>query len=92
MKPLISAMLLISAVALPTQAQQQGTVIGSGGVNSQTYNSNDYKPRQRYVCVVPQSQSSNQQYPNVCRAQEGRVGGRCRCSGVTGNGTLQLGN
>lgn len=89
---LISAMLVIAAATFPAQAQQQGTIIGSGGVNSQSYNTNDYKPRQRYVCVVPPAQSSNQQYPNVCRAQEGRVGERCRCDGVTGNGTLQLAN
>lgn len=92
MKRLISAALIIVASAMTAGAQQGGTVIGGGGVNTRTDNSNDYKPRQRYVCVVPQPQSSSQQYPNVCRATEGRVGGRCRCDGVTGNGTLQLAN
>lgn len=92
MKRVMLATLMAVASGFSAHAQQQGTVIGSGGVNSQTYSTNDYKPRQRYVCVVPQQQSANQQYPNVCRAQEGRVGGRCRCDGVTGNGTLQLGN
>lgn len=63
----------------------------SRGPNTRVINENDYKPRQRYVCVVPAPDSAKQKYPNVCRAQEGRVGGRCRCDGVVGNGTLQLG-
>lgn len=76
------ALLLMASVAAMAQ---------STGPNTRVINENDYKPRQRYVCVVPAQDSAKQKYPNVCRAQEGRVGGRCRCDGVVGNGTLQLG-
>jgi hypothetical protein len=70
-----------------------GSVLAQDGPNTRVYtnDNNSGKPRQRYVCVVPQPDSAQSQYPNVCRADAGRVGGRCRCSGVTGNGTLQLG-
>jgi hypothetical protein len=46
--------------------------------------------RQRYVCVVPPRQSDDRTRPYVCRADEGRVGGTCRCSNVTGTGRLDL--
>jgi hypothetical protein len=46
--------------------------------------------RQRYVCVVQPRQSDDRDRPYVCRADEGRVGGTCRCSGVTGTGRLDL--
>lgn len=81
----------ILALSMAALIAGVGVSFAQQGPDTRTYNSNDYKPRQRYVCVVPPSESSGQKYPNVCRAQEGRVGGRCRCSGVTGNGTLQLG-
>jgi hypothetical protein len=50
------------------------------------------RPRDRYVCVVPPQQSDDRQRPYVCRANEGRVGGTCRCPNVTGNGRLDLDN
>jgi hypothetical protein len=46
--------------------------------------------RQRYVCVVQPRQSDDRNRPYVCRADEGRVGGTCRCSNVTGTGRLDL--
>jgi hypothetical protein len=46
--------------------------------------------RQRYVCVVPPRQSDDRTRPYICRADEGRVGGTCRCSNVTGTGRLDL--
>ena len=53
--------------------------------------SNDRRPRpQRYVCVVQPRQSDDRNRPYVCRADAGRVGGTCRCSGVTGTGRLDL--
>jgi hypothetical protein len=68
-----------------------GSVLAQDGPNTRVYTNGNDQPRQRYVCVVPQPDSAKSQYPNVCRAAEGRVGGRCRCPNVTGNGTLQLG-
>ncbi|MGK6313916.1 hypothetical protein [Neorhizobium sp. DT-125] len=51
----------------------------------------DRRPRpQRYVCVVPPRQSDDRNRPYVCRADAGRVGGRCRCPNVVGNGRLDL--
>jgi hypothetical protein len=74
------SMLLMTATGLFAQE----------GPNARVYTNDNDKPRQRYVCVVPQPDSAQSQYPNICRAEAGRVGGRCRCSGVTGSGTLQL--
>lgn len=45
---------------------------------------------QRYVCVVPPRESDDRNRPFVCRADAGRVGGRCRCPNVVGNGRLDL--
>ncbi|WP_105381661.1 hypothetical protein [Neorhizobium alkalisoli] len=45
---------------------------------------------QRYVCVVPPRESDDRNRPYVCRADAGRVGGRCRCPNVVGNGRLDL--
>jgi hypothetical protein len=45
---------------------------------------------QRYVCVVSPPPSVDRRRPYVCNAEPGRVGGRCRCSGVVGSGTLDL--
>ena len=84
-------MLRVSAGLAMVLMTATGVLAQTSGPNSRVINENDYKPRQRYVCVVPPQDSARQNYPNVCRAQEGRVGGRCRCNGVVGNGTLQLG-
>ncbi len=43
---------------------------------------------QRYICVVDQSGSIGGGGQVSCPANPGRVGGRCRCSNVTGSGTL----
>lgn len=48
-----------------------------------------YRP-QRYVCVVSPPPSMDRRRPFVCNADPGRVGSRCRCSGVVGNGRLDL--
>ncbi|WP_052183148.1 hypothetical protein [Rhizobium sp. YS-1r] len=59
-----------------------------GNTQSRT---DDRPPRpQRYVCVVPPRQSDDRTRPYVCRADAGRVGGRCRCPNVVGSGTLDL--
>ena len=53
------ALLLVASSAAMAQ---------STGPNTRVINENDYKPRQRYVCVVPSQDSTKQKYPNVCRA------------------------
>ena len=67
------------------------TLAQTAGPNTRVYSGNDDRQRQRYVCVVPAPRSADRSTPSVCRASEGRVGGRCRCDNVTGSGTLQLG-
>lgn len=44
--------------------------------------------QQRYICVVDQSGNVGGGGEVSCPAKPGRVGGRCRCSNVTGSGTL----
>jgi hypothetical protein len=61
----------------------------SSGPNTRVYNDNDFKPRARFVCVIDPPKSADRTRPYTCRAPEGRAGGRCRCDGVTGNGTLR---
>jgi hypothetical protein len=46
--------------------------------------------RDRYVCVVEPPHSSDRRRSYVCDARPGRVGERCRCSGVVGSGRLNL--
>lgn len=76
------ALLLLTAAAAAAQ---------TSGPNTRVDTNNSERPRQRYVCVVPAPDSAQQNQPNVCRAQAGRVGGSCRCNGVVGSGTLRLG-
>jgi hypothetical protein len=66
-----------------------GVLAQSSGPNTRVYNDNDFKPRPRFVCVIDPPKSSDRTRPYTCRAPEGRAGGRCRCDGVTGNGTLR---
>lgn len=61
------------------------------GPNTRVYNDKDFQPRQRYYCVIDPPKSVGTKRPSVCRAEPGRVGGRCRCDTVTGSGTLQIG-
>lgn len=64
---------------------------------AQNYNSTTRQPRpdrdrprrERFVCVVTPPDSARRNRPYVCPAPQGRVGGRCRCSGVVGNGNLE---
>ncbi|MGV8936347.1 MAG: hypothetical protein ACOH2J_04440 [Allorhizobium sp.] len=43
---------------------------------------------QRFFCVVPPPASAKSDYDYSCPASPGRVGGKCRCSGMVGTGTL----
>jgi hypothetical protein len=61
----------------------------SSGPNTRVYNDNDFKPRARFVCVIDPPKSADRTRPYTCRVPEGRAGSRCRCDGVTGNGTLR---
>jgi hypothetical protein len=66
-----------------------GVLAQSSGPETRVYNDNQFKPRQRFVCIIEPPKSGDRTRPYICRAPEGRAGGRCRCDGVTGNGTLQ---
>lgn len=43
---------------------------------------------QRFFCVVPPPASAKVDFDYSCPAPPGRVGGKCRCSGMVGTGTL----
>ncbi len=43
---------------------------------------------QRFYCVIDPPDSAQTDMKYSCPASPGRVGGRCRCSGVVGTGTL----
>jgi hypothetical protein len=77
----------LSRDAPMTFAQVQIQV--QGGDSFTRTNQRPVRPS-RYVCVVPARESDNRNRPYVCRAQEGRVGGTCRCDNVTGTGRLDL--
>lgn len=51
-------------------------------------NNNSDRRHPRFVCVVTPPESANRSRPYVCPVQQGRVGGRCRCNGVVGNGNI----
>ncbi|MFN3831920.1 MAG: hypothetical protein ACK4SQ_06815 [Allorhizobium sp.] len=63
----------------------------SGDLISETDGAPEQSQRvrpQRYICVVDQTGSIGGGGQVSCPAKPGRVGGRCRCSNVTGSGTL----
>ncbi|NTF31048.1 hypothetical protein [Rhizobium skierniewicense] len=103
MRPLIFAMLAIImslstvAGAASLQPPSMSQLAHSDIIDVQNFNSqagpsnrnNGYERRhQRFVCVVTPPDSANRSRPYVCPVQQGRVGGRCRCSGVVGNGNI----
>ena len=73
-------------------AQSDMMLAQSSGIESRNYNSGDRnRDRQRparYVCVITPPDSARRDRPYVCPANEQRVGGRCRCAGVVGNGNV----
>jgi hypothetical protein len=75
---------------LPSQSSQ--TTWSVAQYQGDTHTRTDDRPQrpQRYVCVVPPPESDDRDRPYVCRADAGRVGGRCRCPNVVGNGRLDL--
>ncbi len=78
----------------PLQMSQpdQSDVIKVQDFNSQAgqsnRNNNSDRRHPRFVCVVTPPESANRSRPYICPIQQGRVGGRCRCDGVTGNGNI----
>jgi hypothetical protein len=77
----------------PSMSQSaQSDIIEVQNFNSQAGPSNrdngNDRRHQRFVCVVTPPDSTNRSRPYVCPVQQGRVGGRCRCSGVVGNGNI----
>ena len=76
----------------PVPSQSDMLLAQSSGIESRNYNSSDRnRDRQRparYVCVITPPDSARRNRPYVCPANEQRVGGRCRCAGVVGNGNV----
>jgi hypothetical protein len=90
------AMITVSSVAhsgnfAPMSNSESGSVLLAQSFNSTTRETRpgrDRPRRERFVCVVNPPASARRDRPYVCPAPQGRVGGRCRCSGVVGNGNL----
>ena len=79
-----------SAETLSTLAPMSVIQVQMQGGDSFTRSNQRPLRPSRYVCVVPPRESDNRNRPYICRAQEGRVGGTCRCDNVTGTGRLDL--
>lgn len=88
------AFVLVTTAAHPGQGLTGGTLHLAQN-NNTIIESDSVRPRpqpgvrpQRFYCVIeaPDSAQTNMNYS--CPASPGRVGGRCRCSGVVGSGTL----
>ncbi|WP_313555135.1 hypothetical protein [Agrobacterium cavarae] len=61
----------------------------SSSPRSNQNQNNGWDRRQpRFVCVITPPDSAERSRPYVCPVQQGRVGGRCRCSGVVGSGSI----
>ncbi|MGN8168846.1 hypothetical protein [Agrobacterium sp. 22117] len=61
----------------------------SSSPRSNQNQNNGWDRRQpRFVCVITPPDSAEHSRPYVCPVQQGRVGGRCRCSGVVGSGSI----
>ncbi|KQZ97763.1 hypothetical protein ASD74_10075 [Rhizobium sp. Root564] len=73
---------------------RESDVVQVQGFNSSSPRSNQnqnngWDRRQpRFVCVITPPDSAERSRPYVCPVQQGRVGGRCRCSGVVGSGSI----
>ena len=97
MRAFLSVLAILMSVS-PSAAPDGMSFADGGGAMSlaqyrgDTYTRTDDRPRrrERYVCVVEPPQSSERQRPYVCRADAGRVGGRCRCPNLVGSGRLEL--
>jgi hypothetical protein len=91
------AMMSVSSIAQsrefpPMSGPESGSLLLAQNYNSttkQTRPDRDRPRRERFVCVVTPPDSARRNRPYVCPAPQGRVGGRCRCSGVVGNGNLE---
>lgn len=61
----------------------------SSSPRSNQNQNNGWDRRQpRFVCLITPPDSAERSRPYVCPVQQGRVGGRCRCSGVVGSGSI----
>jgi len=56
--------------------------------SNQNQNNRWDRRQPRFVCVITPPDSAERSRPYVCPVQQGRVGGRCRCSGVVGSGSI----
>ncbi|MCO6177315.1 hypothetical protein [Ciceribacter sp. RN22] len=96
------AMILCLAFALTAGTALPGQVTTGDGLlhlvqdnGSGTINSESNKPApppgmrpQRFYCVIDPPASAETDDKWSCPARPGRVGGRCRCAGMVGSGTL----
>ncbi len=83
---------LLQSFKTPLPAQSDVVLVQDFNSSSQRSNQNQnngWDRRQpRFVCVITPPESSERSRPYVCPVQQGRVGGRCRCSGVVGSGNI----
>ncbi|WP_296085352.1 hypothetical protein [uncultured Agrobacterium sp.] len=83
---------LLQAFKTPSLAQSHVVQVQDFNSSSQRSNQNQnngWDRRQpRFVCVITPPDSAERSRPYVCPVQQGRVGGRCRCSGVVGSGNI----
>ncbi|WP_288427850.1 hypothetical protein [uncultured Agrobacterium sp.] len=81
-----------ASLSAPIMSQPaQSDVIQVENFNSRSapsQNNNDRRRPARFVCVITPPESANRSRPYICPVQQGRVGGRCRCNGVVGNGNI----
>lgn len=84
---LLAALLMSLPMAAPVSAQGMPNSRSGDYNNSGGWRPGDRPQRQRYVCVLDRPDGAARR--TSCPADAGRVGGRCRCNGVVGNGVLQ---
>lgn len=91
------ALMSVSSIAEAASLQSPWHPAQSDVVEVQNFNSeagpsnrrnNNDRRRPGFVCVVTPPDSANRSRPYVCPAQTARVGGRCRCNGVVGSGSI----
>lgn len=83
---------MLSSPMMSSPSQSDVVQVQDFNSSSQRSNQNQnngWDRRQpRFVCVITPPDSADRSRPYVCPVQQGRVGGRCRCSGVVGSGSI----
>ncbi len=78
------------AISAGQAPQSNGIQLAQGDVDVDTRSPRRQPGQrpQRFFCVVQPPASAKSNYDYSCPASPGRVGGKCRCSGMVGTGTL----